>query len=529
MPTEFHPGHTPTVPTEAERLFETIANYTYDWETWFDSEGKARWINPAVERMTGLSVATCLAMPDYPIGLVHPEDRARIAALLDEARAGSSGNDIEFRLAKCDGSLGWAAVSWQPIHDATGNRLGFRSSMRDITRRKRVEAALAVAKQEAERANRAKSQFLAAASHDLRQPLQAMSMYIAALKQHGLNPSARRLADDLVHCVDACRDLLAGLLDVSRLDAGAVSANPGPVMLADIFEEIETELRGKAQERKLDLRIIASSEVVEADQTILVGILRNLVDNALSYTPAGKILLGCRRLGANRQIIVADTGIGIPADKLDMVFEEFFQLDNPERDRRKGLGLGLAIVRRLAALGGYAIDVKSAPGAGSRFTITVPAAGSTLPIAAPTADRARQTSPIAGVTLAIVEDEPAQLKAFEMYFSGLGCVVAGGTDAAGVIAALDDRGLVPDVIVADYRLRDGRTGTDAIREIRRAVGRDTPGMLLTGDTDIERLAAAAASEFGLLHKPVAPDHLIVSLLDALGTRQATLPPRSGQR
>ena len=222
----------------AENLFETVANYTYDWETWFSEDGKVRWINPAVERMTGYSIEECMAMEDYPAGLTHQEDRGRIIDLLASARSGSSGNDVEFRILRKDRSTGWAAVSWQPVHDKRGGALGFRTSVRDITERKRTEESLKRAKAEAERANSAKTRFLAAVSHDLRQPLQAISMYLAALKR--ANDQTRpAIWQHMELCLNNCNELLDDLVDVCMLpnQRRDKPANP-PLMLRHEHDEL---------------------------------------------------------------------------------------------------------------------------------------------------------------------------------------------------------------------------------------------------------------------------------------------------
>ena len=201
-------------------LFEIVANYTYDWESWFLPDGCVRWINPAVERMTGFTVEECLAMADYPLEIVHAEDRPALRDLLKSALRGTSGNDVEFRICRKDGQTGWAAVSWQPMRGSNGKRLGIRTSVRDISWRKNAEEALRVAKADAERANRAKSRFLGAASHDLRQPLQAVSMYIAALSSRALDAASQEILADIRLCLASGNELLEDLVDIRVLCRG---------------------------------------------------------------------------------------------------------------------------------------------------------------------------------------------------------------------------------------------------------------------------------------------------------------------
>lgn len=504
-----------------ERLFEAIANYTYDWESWMGPDGAPRWINPAVERMTGYSVAECLAMPDYPLPLIHEEDRAGMADHLRTAAAGQSGNDIAFRIRQKNGATRWAAVSWQTLYDDAGRSLGYRTSIRDITGRKQVEDALRRAHTEAERANRAKSRFLAAASHDLRQPLQAMNLFVAALKASVRDEEALNIVASIQESLRATDDLLDALLDVSRLDAGVLQPRLRNFSIADLTERLETEFASQAAAKNLALRVVVSSAVVRSDPVLLDRILRNLLSNAVRYTERGRILLGCRRRGAALRIEVWDTGAGIPADKREAIFEEFYQLENPGRDRTRGLGLGLAIVDRLARLLGHRVTVRSTPGKGSSFAVEVPLGGhepegQVMRSIAATA----RPGGLNGVTILAIEDEPVQLNAMKQLFTGWGCEVVPAASTAEALTRVVELKRMPDVIVADYRLRDEMNGVQAIMTLRAGLGRTIPGIILTGDTEPARLREAKASGFELLHKPVDVDRLFEVLSRATAARAA---------
>ncbi|MGD9741262.1 MAG: ATP-binding protein [Dongiaceae bacterium] len=495
---------------EAGRIFQSIANYTHDWESWIGAEGRPRWINPGVERITGYRVEECMAMADYPLPLVHPEDRAAIAACMRSAGHGDSGNDVAFRLLRKDGSTRWGAMSWQTLYHHAGLPLGFRTSIRDISERKQVEDELRAAHGEAERANLAKSRFLAAASHDLRQPLQAVTMFVAALKARGGGGDALDIIRSIQASLRATNDLLDALLDVSRLDAGVLQPKPRPIPVVDLVERIADEFAPQAADRALRFRAFPIAATIETDPALLDRVLTNLVSNAMRYTEKGGVLLGCRLRGDRLRFEVWDTGIGIPADEIGRIFEEFYQIGNPERDRTRGLGLGLTIVDRMARLLGYRIFVRSIPGRGSCFAVEVPLAG--------TPERrndARVPRGIAGSFLLAIDDEPVQRKAMELLFRQWGCEVltAGSADEALAKLAWAARPL--DAIVADYRLRDGVTGAQAIARIRQALHRPVPALLLTGDTEPARLIEAKASGFDLMHKPVDPARLLANLRQAI--------------
>ncbi len=501
-----------TMPRTPDRLFETVANYTYDWESWMSPDGRPLWINPAVERITGVGVNECLVMPGYPLPLIAPEDRAAMAAQLATAAAGGSANDVEFRIQRRDGAPCWGAMSWQPLYDAEGRPLGFRTSVRDITRRKEAEEAQEAARRAAEQANLAKSKFLAAASHDLRQPIQAAGLFVAALRRRATEAGTQELVEQIGLCLASTQELLDALLDISRLDAQVLKVERGSVALGDLFERLDAEFGRRAAEKGLELRLVGTSLFVASDPVLLYRILQNFTANAVRYTPSGRVLIGARRRGDIVRIEVADSGIGIAPEQVPLIFQEFTQLGNPERDRSKGLGLGLAIVDRLARLLGVAVGVRSQPGQGATFWVEVPLAeGAPLPVAAVEAPGPR----LAGRRIALLDDEGVVLAALRAFLVGEGAAVVAAETPEGLLAALAEEP-PPEVLVVDYRLRGGVTGAAAVRRLQAALGRPVPALLLTGDTEPRRLAEAQASGLGLLHKPVDPRALLKALADVLG-------------
>ncbi|OCP25083.1 MULTISPECIES: hybrid sensor histidine kinase/response regulator [unclassified Ensifer] len=365
----------------------------------------------------------------------------------------------------------------------------------------------------AQAADRAKTRFLAAASHDLRQPIHALSLLVstlAILGQRGNVSSgdARDLATRAKSAVGNLSGLLNALLDISRLDAGIVTVVNETMALRDLFRDLRDEFAAEAHQRGLELRIVDSDLLVDSDPMMLRRILNNLLSNALRYTKAGSILLGCRRRGNTVEIQVLDTGSGIPADQQAMIFEEFVQLQNPARDRTQGLGLGLAIVRRTAELLQHPLRLVSVPGRGSMFSITVPRAHPVRSIL-----QRGQPSPAADITAGImlVEDEKDVFDAMVRLLTLEGHRVYAGRSVGEVLKVHTEAlmaGDAPvDLIVADYRLEHGTTGLDAIQALSAHIGRRVPAIIVTGDTSPSRLKEVSASSVRILHKPITGEEL----------------------
>lgn len=370
-------------------------------------------------------------------------------------------------------------------------------------------------------ADRAKTRFLAAASHDLRQPIHALSLFIstlAALAKRGdvRADDARNLADKSRSVVSRLGGLLNALLDVSKLDAGIVTPSREAVPLDRLFRDFHNEFADEAKARGLRWRVVGSSAWVNSDPQLLKRILGNLLSNAFRYTSQGEILLGARLRGESIEIQVLDTGMGIPSDQHGVVFDEFVQLHNPERDREKGLGLGLAIVRRTARLLDHSIGFTSEPGRGSIFSITVPRA---TPVSASMQNDVADLQPSLGIM--IIDDERPVLDGLTQLLTVWGHrVYAGRTsaEARGAYVAAGKGQLLPlDLIIVDYRLMGDATGVEAVREIAQELQRQPPVIILTGDTSPERLREASASGFTLLHKPV-DDELLRRTVLSVGSK-----------
>ncbi len=370
---------------------------------------------------------------------------------------------------------------------------------------------LRIERDRAEAASLAKSRFLAAASHDLRQPVHALGLFASALgtlAQRGdvAQEEGRLIAGKLSTVLKSLGGLLHGLLDISRLDAGIVQPEPRALAVSELFEALRHEFADPAQAKALDLRSVPSRCWIRSDPLLLRRILDNFLSNAIRYTPRGGILFGCRRRGDALEIQIWDTGIGIARDQHEAIFQEFAQVDNPQRDREQGLGLGLAIARRAAGLLGHPLGVRSVPGCGSMFWVRVPLC------AAPAPSRPA-TAAAGGIArgVIVVDDDAQVLDAVSYQLRTWGCAVYAGLDAERARHAHEAacrRGDAPvDLIIADYRLAGGVHGAQAIRQLIDYLGAPVPAAIVTGDTSPERLREARASGHRLLHKPVAAEQL----------------------
>jgi signal transduction histidine kinase len=371
----------------------------------------------------------------------------------------------------------------------------------------------------AQAADRAKTRFLAAASHDLRQPIHALSLLIATLAMLGQRGAvqsgdARDLAGKAKSIVGNLSALLNGLLDISRLDAGVVTVARETVSLSQLFYHLSNEFAAAANDRGLDWRVVECRLQVDSDPMMLKRVLGNLLSNAFRYTRSGGVLLGCRRRGASVEIQIWDTGPGIPADQQAMVFEEFVQLQNPARDRALGLGLGLAIVRRTAVLLQHPLKLVSVTGRGSMFSVTVPKASA---VETPLPDNRASPAGIA-VSIMVVEDEGDVLDIMVQLLTLQGHRVYAGRSAAEVqqihAKAIMAGDAPVDLIIADYRLGDGATGVDAIEALCAHIGRSVPAVIVTGDTSPSRIKEATASGHRVLHKPITGEELYEAIVAA---------------
>jgi len=360
-----------------------------------------------------------------------------------------------------------------------------------------------------ELANLAKSRFLATASHDLRQPLHALGLFVAQLRPDMSVEERSRIVERVKASVAAMNELFNALLDISKLDAGALAPNVADFPVAQLLQRIEATFAEPARENKLSLRVVPSDVWVRSDFILLERVLFNLVSNAVRYTSRGGVVVGCRKRGGQLRIEVWDTGPGIAEEERQNIFSEFYRVGDPERDQRAGLGLGLAIVERLSQLLGLPIELVSTVGRGSRFAVVAPQAPAraTVPAARPAAPRVALDA-LHGKLVVVIDDDVSVLDGMAGLLRSWGSRVVSGDTAAAAIKGLGKglgmRPQPPDLIISDYRLPDGRTGIEAIAQVRREYGAAIPAFLISGDTHPEPLQQARAHGLHLLHKPVDP-------------------------
>ena len=424
-----------------------------------------------------------------------------------EAAVIASGEPIvrEEELETEQGRMNFLTVNF-PLISQSGETEGVAAIHTDITALKRAEMELADAKEEAEMANAAKTRFLSAASHDLRQPLHAMRLLLEALEDE--TDETRRVAmiEQLSGALGSMNNMLTALLDIGQLESGAVTPNIADFRIQQVLDPLVATLTPGAEEKCLLVQAIPCSVVVRSDMSLLSRILDNFLSNALRYTASGRILIGCRRLPESLRIEVWDTGAGVPEDKLDAIFEDYHQLGNPGRDRSKGLGLGLAIVDRLAKLLGHRLSLRSQIGKGSVFAVEVPR-GQESTCESELGDIVSVDVGGEPRRVLVVEDDPLVASAAKTLLERWGIealMVSVGTEALSLVREMDE---APDVVIADYRLPEDLTGIQVIEHLRALTGQDLPAIVITGDISTEIQDEAVAAGANLLRKPVEPAKL----------------------
>ncbi|EKV28638.1 putative two-component sensor [Caenispirillum salinarum AK4] len=451
---------------------------------------------------------------------------------VDRALAGEPVT-FEMHLPTEESSIEYAHATYVPHVARSGEVLGFFALIQDITERRRAAEALREAKEtleirveertralttlneelrhakaEAEQANLSKTKFLAAASHDLLQPLNAARVFAGALQDRRMSGPNRELLNNVTAALEAVDELLSALLEISRLDAGVLTTDVRDFPIADLMATLAAEHAPLAQARGLTLRHVPRSCVVRTDQQLLSRVMRNFLSNALRYTAEGRILLGCRRHRDGLLVGVWDTGIGIPEDKQREIFEEFRRLRaNPDRRGDNGVGLGLAIVERIARRMGHQIVVRSRPGKGSFFGIIVPRGDrAAVPVVRRTAPtRARDR--VAGATVAVIDNETSILAGMAALLKGWHCKPVTAVDTDGLLAAVDAAGVVPDIIIADYHLADDAIGLDSAAALRAHLGRRIPTIVITADRTEDIAKAVRDRGWHLMTKPARPARL----------------------
>jgi PAS domain S-box-containing protein len=471
-------------------------------------DGRFRMVNDQLCSLLGRTREELLRLNVQDV--THPDDLARNLPLF--ARLVETGEvfSIEKRYVRADGSHFWAVSSVSRIIGPDGEALGVIAATVDLTERREAENRLretrdeaVQARAEAEQASRAKSRFLASVSHDLRQPVTSASLFLDLLKRRPLGPKERELVEPLASSIDSLIGMLNGLLQVARLDAGIVTADPRDFLLDELLQRLFDEFQRPAQAAGLRFHVPPVHLRVRSDPLLLELILRNLISNAIKYTPDGSVSVLTRVEDGHVVLDVTDTGLGIAKEDSERIFDEFYQGAQTARDHSRGFGIGLATARRVAALLGIEIAVASEIGRGSTFSLVL-AQADDEETAAPDR-RYFGIQSLAGCSALVIDDEPLVLRGLEVMLRSWDVQVHAvrTLGQAKELFRTLDRPL--DVVIADYSLAHGERGKDVVAAARRH-GTEA-AILLTGDTSPERLAEAERSGCRLLHKPVNADTL----------------------
>ena len=489
-----------------------------------DRGGRIIYVNAAVTTLFGYSTADLLGqaieqlVPDSSRGI---HERYRQGFLATPSTREMAGRMVALTARRKDGSEFPAEIRLAPLRvtereSASGDCV--LAAVRDVTDRRRSSDELRAAQAEADSANKTKSRFLATASHDLRQPLQTLQLLNEAL--------ARRLDDatslDLIQrqqaALQSMADLLNALLDVTRLESGALTPNLEVVALAGVLADLERQFKDAATARNLTLRVSPTSECLLTDRVLFRQILQNLLSNALQYTRDGGVTVTVERNAGCLRIAVADTGVGIPAAELDRIFDEYYRADTPGI-RSQGFGLGLTIVRQITRLLGYAVQVESEPGSGTTFAVQVPAERLVAATAAlavqPGSAHDRPAVPKPAVL--VIEDDAAVRDALELVLTLEGYPVWVADSAAAADETFARHGAGIDVVISDFHLGSDRNGLEVLDGLRAMAGRDLPAVILSGDTSPLLATIETVARVVLLRKPVDARQLVLKLEELFGS------------
>jgi PAS domain S-box-containing protein len=471
----------------------------FDWELPAD---EVRHSQNAAQAL-GIEANQVLSSAEW-LEQIHPDDRPGVMACLHGVRPDNPSYSTTFRYMRQDGDREvWLEQIASAEFDSAGQLKRVQGLTTDITERKCSEQEISRAQKSAELANQAKSTFLAAASHDLRQPLQTLRFLQGALEQHHPDGEGRKLLDEVGRSLDTISSMLSSLLDVNRLEAGKLRPIKSDLAINEVFDSVATDFLRSVEQKGLKLRVVRSGLLVHSDRRMLEEMIRNLLSNSVRYTDDGKILLGCRRARDKIRIEMWDSGIGIAGDQLPRIFDEYYQ--GAEAAERGGSGLGLAIVRRLGEALDHGIDVRSAPGRGTCVSIEVPL-GQTRVNKEPAHDQVSESISFAGTVL-VIEDETSVRSALNrlLKLRGIGSsIVTTGNDAL----ALVTQGMRPDLVLSDYNLRGSMNGVESIKALRSALAWNVPAIVMTGDIRSKTIEAIAAQDVSVVIKPFLAEELL---------------------
>jgi PAS domain S-box-containing protein len=494
---------------DPETIFEQLLESAPDAMVIIDTGGKIAIVNGQTETMFGyrrdemLGKAVEMLLPER-LREMHVGHRADFVA---EPKLRPMGVGRSLLARRKDGSEFPVEISLSPVQSAAGDLIS--SVIRDVTERKRMEDEIVAARKEAERANKANSAFLAAASHDLRQPVQALSLLNGALRRTIKDEKALQMIDSQEYSLTAMTNLLNSLLDISRLDAGAVKPDLEDFPINRLIDRLSDEFARQAQHAGLEFSSCGCETVINSDPNLLAEVIQNFVSNAIRYTDKGSVRLECIVVGGACTVKVIDTGIGIDEDQLDRIFQEFHQCKAPGASK-EGFGLGLAIVKRLSDLLGLALHVDSTPGKGSTFSITLPTVGSPDVAEEAVDDTDHGPHPETDGLVILIEDDINVANAWGMLLEAEGyrvAVAASATDAKALMTHVEE---VPALLISDFHLLDGSTGVEAVSLIRNYYGQSIPAFIVSGDTSKVVKDARLLDNCTLMCKPIDTNRLLAA-------------------
>jgi PAS domain S-box-containing protein len=507
---------------EISSIAQRLLQFSPDAMLVVDAQGIIRFSNETSSGLFGYPPGELIGQPIKMLipERFHARHGAHVASYLHQPTSREMGARISDLFARrADGSEFPAGIRLSPFNDEGQSFVA--AAIRDMTERRSISDALVAAREEADRANRAKSRFLATASHDLRQPLQAIRLINASMQKLTEQAQAPELSDLVRHqemAIDSATRLLDALLDISRLESGAIDPQLSAVSLAAAFEDLAREFEPAAAAKNLRLGFADTKLVMFTDRTLFAQLLQNLIGNALKYTEQGYVRISQSIESEALVLKVEDSGVGIPADKLERIFDEYYQI-GPQGTQRVGVGLGLAIVREVSRLLGYSVAVASRQGEGSCVSVRIPRHRLLSETEAPARENGGDISATNGLSrcrLVLLEDNDSVRMATELFLSLEGFETRTAATVADAESLLVD--MQPgDVFITDYHLDGHLTGLDILQQLRTQKGRDVPAILLSGDLQsIVRVVKAPIPRCRFLSKPVDTKALLSAITELSG-------------
>jgi PAS domain S-box-containing protein len=485
--------------TRLQEALKAGGVFAFDWDF---SVSEFRYSQNASE-ILGLDSKKVFSSAEW-LARVHPDDRARIMPVSSNADANPPSHSVTFRYLRPRGDELWLEQTAVADFDSNARVKRIHGLIADITERKRLEREISEARQSAEQADHAKSTFLAAASHDLRQPLQTLKLLQGTLEHIHPDGAERELVVGIGQSLDTMSGILSSLLDINQLEAGTLHPTRTEFAIGDLFQSVMLDYRHLIEEKGLRWRLVKSRCFVSSDRRMLETMVRNLISNAVRYTDRGSILLGCRRASDQLRIEVWDSGIGITADQLPRIFDEHYQVPGSERG---GFGLGLAIVKRLGDMLGHGVRVRSTPEKGTVFSVEVPLAraGVVESVAVRTLERPRN---VFRGTVVVLEDEASLRYSLNRLLKATGIHSLLSATVSDVISQIERENASPSLVLCDYNLLGSVNGLECIESLRAALGWQIPAIVMTGDIRSSTIQEIKSRRISVLIKPFEASDLL---------------------